>query len=128
MNQYNCHFYHFWNNRIYILIIIQIYDVSEDILEIAVPAFRILAIGFVFAGISLTLSATFQAFGNGTFSLIVNLSRQIIFTLPLILFFKDIFGITGIWISFTIAEIITMVIAIVLYRINKKRVLNKIAK
>ena len=108
--------------------IIQIYDVSEDILEIAVPAFRILAIGFVFAGISLTLSATFQAFGNGTFSLIVNLSRQIIFTLPLILFFKDIFGITGIWISFTIAEIITMVIAIVLYRINKKRVLNKIAK
>ena len=44
--------------------IIQIYNVPDDIFNVAIPAFRILAIGFIFAGISLTLSATFQAFGN----------------------------------------------------------------
>lgn len=106
--------------------IIQIFNVSEDLLNIAIPAFRILAIGFIFAGISLTLSATFQAFGNGIYSLIVNLSRQIIFTLPLILLLKNIFGINGIWISFTIAEIITMMISIMLYLNNKKKVINTI--
>ncbi len=102
--------------------IIQIYDVSDDILNIAIPAFRILAIGFIFAGISLTLSATFQAFGNGTYSLIVNLSRQIIFTLPLIILLRNYLDINGIWISFSVAEIITTIIAITLYLKNTKRI------
>ena len=105
--------------------IIQIYNVSEDVLNIAIPAFRILSIGFIFAGISLTLSATFQAFGNGFYSLIVNLSRQIIFTLPFIILLKSLIGINGIWISFTLAEVITTVIAIILYLRNMKKVLKK---
>ena len=104
--------------------IIQIYNVSEDVLNIAIPAFRILSIGFIFAGISLTLSATFQAFGNGLYSLIVNLSRQIIFTLPFIILLKSLIGINGIWISFTLAEVITTIIAIVLYIRNMKKVLK----
>lgn len=102
--------------------IIQIYNVSEDILKIAIPAFRILSIGFIFAGISLTFSATFQAFGNGVYSLIVNLSRQILFTIPFIIILKNFMGINGIWISFTIAEIITMMIAILLYSKIKKKI------
>lgn len=104
--------------------IIQIYNVPDDIFNVAIPAFRILAIGFIFAGINLTLSATFQAFGNGLYSLIVNLSRQIIFTLPFIILLKKLIGINGIWISFTIAEIFTMIIAIILYLNNLKKVLN----
>ena len=107
--------------------IIQIYNVPDDIFNVAIPAFRILAIGFIFAGISLTLSATFQAFGNGFYSLIVNLSRQIIFTLPFIILLKKIIGINGIWISFTIAEIFTMIIAIILYLNNLKKVLNTLS-
>ena len=104
--------------------IIQIYNVPDDIFNVAIPAFRILAIGFIFAGVSLTLSATFQAFGNGLYSLIVNLSRQIIFTLPFIILLRELIGINGIWISFTLAEIITMIIAIILYMNNLKKVLN----
>lgn len=107
--------------------IIQIYNVPDDIFNVAIPAFRILAIGFIFAGISLTLSATFQAFGNGLYSLIVNLSRQIIFTLPFIILLKKLIGINGIWISFTLAEIFTMIIAIILYLNNLKKVSNTLS-
>ncbi|HCC03829.1 MAG TPA: MATE family efflux transporter [Clostridiales bacterium] len=107
--------------------IIQIYNVPDDIFNVAIPAFRILAIGFIFAGISLTLSATFQALGNGLYSLIVNLSRQIIFTLPFIILLKKLIGINGIWISFTIAEIFTMIIAIILYLNTLKKVLNTLS-
>lgn len=107
--------------------IIQIYDVSEELLKIAIPAFRILSLGFVFAGISLVFSATFQAFGNGVYSLIVNMSRQLIFSLPLILILKNILGINGIWTSFILAEFITMIIAIILHKRNKRLVINKIS-
>lgn len=104
--------------------LINIYDVTEEVIEIAVPAFRILALGFVFAGISLVISASFQAFGNGTYSLIVNLSRQIIFVVPLLFIFKIFFGIYGIWIAFVLAEVITTVLSYYLHKRMKKH-LNK---
>ena len=106
--------------------IISIYKVTDEILNIGVPAFRILAIGFTFAGISLVLSSSFQSFGNGTYSLIINISRKIIIVLPLIFIFRNVFGISIFWISFTIAEIITMLIAIVLYKRIRNNIIEKI--
>lgn len=105
--------------------IASIYKTSAEVLNIAIPAFRILSLGFVFAGISLVFSASFQAFGKGTYSLIINLSRQIIISLPLIFILKGILGINSVWVSFVIAEIITTMIAIMLFRkINKKIIEN----
>jgi putative MATE family efflux protein len=106
--------------------LIMMFNSSTEILEIAIPAFRILSIGFVFAGISLVLSSTFQAFGKGTYSLIVNMSRQIIFVLPFILILKVILGIYSVWISFTIAEILTMFIAILLFKKINKNIIETI--
>lgn len=106
--------------------LINIFDITQEVYNIAVPAFRILAIGFSFAAIALVLSATFQAFGNGTYSLIVNLSRKLIFVLPVIFILKSFIGIYSIWVAFTIAEIITMLIAIVLYRKISRNIIEKI--
>ena len=103
-----------------------IYEITDEILNISIPAFRILALGFVFAGISLVLSASFQAFGNGTYSLIINLSRQIIFALPIIFILKGFMGIYAVWTAFAISEVITMLIAIVLYRKVNKNIIENI--
>ena len=105
-----------------------IYEITDEILNISIPAFRILSLGFVFAGISLVLSASFQAFGNGTYSLIINLSRQIIFALPIIFILKGIIGIYAVWSAFAISEIITMIIAIVLYRKINKNIIENISE
>ena len=105
-----------------------IYEITDEILNISIPAFRILALGFVFAGISLVLSASFQAFGNGTYSLIINLSRQIIFALPIICILKGIMGIYAVWTAFAISEVITMLIAIVLYRKVNKNIIENISE
>ena len=42
--------------------IISIYTVSAELLNIAIPALKILSFGFVFAGVSLVISAIFQSF------------------------------------------------------------------
>ena len=105
-----------------------IYKASEEVINSTNIAFRILALGFVFSGISLVLSASFQAFGNGVYSLIVNLSRKIIIVLPLIFILKEFLGIYSIWISFTVAELITMIIAIILYKKINKNIIEKICE
>ena len=94
------------------------FGVSEETKQIGIMAFRVLAIGFVFAGISMVLSANFQSLGNGTYSLIINLSRKFIFAVPIIFLFKGTLGMNTIWWSFTIAEIITMIIAILIFKIK----------
>lgn len=105
---------------------IQAFGVSEEVIKLGIPAFRILSIGFVFAGISMVLTAIFQSFGNGTYSLIVNLSRKIIFILPIIYLFKNIFGISIIWWAFTIAELLTMFVAICLFNKIYRSVIKKV--
>jgi Na+-driven multidrug efflux pump len=107
-------------------LLISMYDTSEEVFELAISAFRILGCGFCFAGVSLVLAAVFQAFGNGVYSLIVNLSRKIIFVIPLIFILKGIIGIYSVWIAFVIAEIIAMIIAIYLFRKINKNIIQKI--
>lgn len=104
--------------------ILNAFDVSKETVEIGVVAFRILSIGFVFASVSMMLSATFQAFGNATYSLIIKLSRKLIIAIPIIILFKNIVGMNIIWIAFTVAEIITMIVSIFMFKNISKKTLE----
>lgn len=97
------------------------FGVSNETLQIGVVAFRILAIGFVFQATSTVLSAVFQSFEKASYSLIISLLRKIIIAIPLILVLKDIFGLNIVWCAYSIAEIITAIVAVILY----KKLINK---
>ena len=106
--------------------LISIFNVSEELINIGKPAFRILSLGFIFSGISLVFSGIFQSLGNATYSLIINLLRKIIIAIPIIIIFKNIFGVSIIWWAFTIAEIITTLVSIILYKNIYNTKINKI--
>ena len=89
---------------------------SEETIKLGIIAFRILGIGLIFGGCSLVISATFQSFGEGNYSLIITLGRKIVISLPLIYLFKGIFGVSIVWWATVIAEVITNLIAIILLR------------
>lgn len=99
--------------------LIGLYTDSSEVMSLAIVAFRILALGFVFAGISLVVSSIFQAFGDGKSSLTVSFARQMGITLPFVLIFARLVGINGVWIAFTVSELLTVLIAIFLYKSNK---------
>ena len=103
--------------------ILGIFNVSENILMIGEIAFRILCIGFIFAG-QCFISSVFQALGNGKESLIIFLIRKVIVPFLFIYFSIDILGLNAVWISFTLAEIIAFIIAEVMYKNKKKKDLN----
>lgn len=104
--------------------ILGIFNVSENILMIGEIAFRILCIGFIFAGQCFIISSVFQALGNGKESLIIFLIRKVIVPFLFIYFSIDILGLNAVWISFTLAEIIAFIIAEVMYKNKKKKDLN----
>lgn len=96
-----------------------LFDASEEMLAIGVPALRIISISFLPAAIGFILPTMFQAMGQGGYSLIVFLLRQLVITLPAAAILSGPFGLTGIWVSFILAESIAAGVALLFY--NKLR-------
>lgn len=93
--------------------ILKIFDASDNMLAIGIPALRIISFAFLIAPFCIVLSGTFQALGKGNFSLIISLVRQLIVILPLSYLFAKIIGINGIWLAFPISEIVAGVLTVI---------------
>ena len=91
-----------------------IFNASDSMLEIGVPALRI--ISFLLAGFGIVCSSVFQALGHGMLSLIVSVLRQLVVLLPAAFILSRTGGLSVIWWAFPIAEIFAGVISFIFIR------------
>ena len=99
-----------------------IFGLSGETRQLCIGAMRIISISFLFAGANIAYQGLFQAMEGGVQSLVISVCRQILFVFPFALIFANI-GIEWLsWTVFPIAEILTFVIAWVMFkRIWRKR-------
>lgn len=101
------------------------FDASENMLQIGVPALRLISLSFLFAGYCIIVGSVFQALGNGVYSLIVSMARQLFCILPLAWFFARTWGLHAIWLSFPLSEIISVIFSTLLFkRIYDQKIKN----
>lgn len=101
------------------------FNASPQMLEIGVPALRTISLSFVFAGYCIITSSVFQALGNGIYSMIVSIVRQIVILLPVAYLLSRIGSVSAVWLAFPIAELASLTLCTVfLLRINKKIIRN----
>ena len=99
------------------------FDASEHMLEIGIPALRIISLSFLFAGYCIIVGSVFQALGNGVYSLLTSVARQLLCLLPLAYLFARLFGLHAVWYAFPLAEIISVAMTTALFvRIYKKKI------
>ncbi len=94
---------------------------SEEMYLLGVTALRILGLTFTFGGVTVMVSYALQGFSRGVSSLVVSAGRQVLLLLPLAVFLGNLMGITGIWWSFFVAEVIDMILAVVFLGIIEKK-------
>lgn len=97
-------------------LLLSLFNASENMMVIGIPALRIIAISFTFAGIAIVCSAVFQACAQGVYSLIVSLVRQLIVLLPVAYLFSLTGKINYVWLAFPISELVSLMISIFLVR------------
>lgn len=97
-------------------LLLSLFDASEHMLEIGIPALRIIAINFVFAGIAIVCSSVFQACGKGTYSLIVSLIRQLVVLLPVAYLLSLLGNVNYVWFAFPISEVFSFTLSIFLIK------------
>ena len=92
-----------------------IFNPTEEFLAIGVKALRILCLPFPVAAICISLGASFQALGKGSYSTIVSLCRQLIVLLPAAYLLSLTGDVNNVWWSFPIAEIMSALVTGLLF-------------
>ncbi len=96
------------------------FDASEQMLEIGIPALRIISLSFIFAGYCIIIGSVFQSLGNGVYSLTVSAARQLLVILPVAYLFARLFGLSMVWWSIPIAELASVTLSTLLFRRIKR--------
>lgn len=102
-----------------------LFNASEQMLAIGIPALRIIAPSFFGAAICITLGCIFQAMGSASYSMFVSLARQLLFLLPSAYFLSKTGNINNVWFCFLIAEVISLTLSLLFYkRLYEKKIRN----
>ncbi len=94
---------------------LSMFDASDEMLAIGVPALRIISIHFPIAAVSIVFSSVFQALGNGIYSMLVSFCRQLVALLPLAYVFARLGGLDLLWWAFVLAEVVSLVLCLLLF-------------
>ena len=98
-----------------------IFTHDEELMNLSSRAMRIMLIVFPIVGFQMISTNFFQSLGMVRKSVILSLSRQILFLLPLLYLLPIRFGADGVWISFPISDAMATVLTIILLmRLFKK--------
>ncbi len=84
--------------------IVRIFTTEQELIEVTVTAIRIAFLATPLIAINLIGSAYYQAIGKAIPALLLTLTKQGFFLIPLILLLPGLFGINGIWAAFPIAD------------------------
>lgn len=103
--------------------LLSIFNASQTMLEIGVPALRIISLSFLFAGFCICTLSICQALGHGFLSLTVSLIRQLVILLPTAFVLSKIGGLSLVWWAFPFAELFSVALCLLyLRRIFKKEI------
>ena len=104
-------------------LLLGVFNPSDDFLAIGISALRIVSLIFPLAAIGIALSASFQALGNGIYSTITSLCRQLIVLLPVAFLLSLSGDVHLVWWAFPIAEVVSLAVTLFLFaRIYRRKI------
>ncbi|MBO4337015.1 MAG: MATE family efflux transporter [Lachnospiraceae bacterium] len=107
-------------------LLLRLFDASENMIEIGVPALRIIAVHYPIAAICISLGSVFQAFAKSTYSLVVSLARQLVALIPAAWLLSLTGNLTNVWFAFPIAEVMSLTMTLIFYKRIKRQIIDKL--
>jgi putative MATE family efflux protein len=93
-----------------------IFTHDEALLDMSAEGLKILTLGFPVVGFQMIGTNFFQSLGMVKKSIILSLSRQILFLLPLLYALPLWYGANGVWMSFPISDVLSALLTALLLR------------
>ncbi len=108
--------------------LLKLFNASEMMMEIGIPALRIISMSFLLAGFCIACGSVFQALGCSVYSMYVSVARQLVVLLPAAWFLAKLGNVNLVWWAIPIAELMSLAMTVYyMIRVNQK-VISKIKR
>ncbi len=91
--------------------LLTLFNASESMIEIGLPALRIISLSFPLAGVCIAMGSIFQAFSKSFYSLIVSIGRQLVVLIPAAWLLAQTGVLANVWWAFPIAELASLALS-----------------
>ena len=107
--------------------LLMIFDASEEMLRLGVPALRIISIHFPIAAICIGMGSVFQALGFSLYSMINSIVRQLVVLIPCAFVLGRVTGsVDSVWWAFLIAEMFSLLLTGIFFTRVYNNVIRKL--
>ena len=106
--------------------LLELFEASETMIEIGVPALRIISVSYLLAGFCIICGTVFQALGCAIYSMIVSIARQLVVLLPAAYLLSLTGNLNYVWWAFPIAELMSLCVTIVFLFIVNRKIISRI--
>ena len=107
--------------------LISMFGGGQELMDVGVPAFRIVSLCFLPAAVGIMFTTLFQAVGKGIRSLLMSVGRQLLILLPVAFLLSITAGVQAVWFAFPIAEIGCLILAFCFFFDLVKRDFRKLS-
>lgn len=94
---------------------------DKELLDMTTYAMRLFSISFLVCGINIFASSFFTSLNNGLISAIISFARTLLFQVICVMVLPMWLGLTGIWISVTVSEILASIVSIICIVAKRKK-------
>ena len=107
-------------------VLLRAFTKEEELIQIAIPGMRFMLVMFALVGFTITNSNFFQSIDKPWIAIVTSLSRQVLFLAPMIYLIPPLFvkmgyeGLTGVWASLTISDVLGATLAFFLMLSQRK--------
>ena len=102
-------------------LLLKIFDASDNMIALGVPALRIISLSFPIAGACIAMGSIFQAFAKSNYSLVISIGRQLVVLIPVAWLLAQTRNLNYVWFAFPIAEFASLLLSLFYFkRINRK--------
>ena len=105
---------------------LRLFDAKEEMIELGVPALKIISTSFILAGVCINLGSAFQALGKSYFSMIISFCRQIVVLLPAAYLLSKTGVLNNVWFAFPIAEVMSLTVTLICFSYIYKKIIKPI--
>lgn len=107
-------------------ILLSFFEASDQMIEMGVPALRIIAVHFPVAAFCIVTGTLFQALGKSVYSMITSIMRQIVVLIPAAYLLSLLGNVNYVWFSFPIAEVMSAIVTTFFFIMINKKLISKI--
>jgi len=101
--------------------VMSVFNTDPQFLLEGTQALRIFVLLFFAVGLQMVATFFFQGIGKGLPSLVLASARQVIFLVPGLLIFPQMFGLIGLWVAFPVADALSIMLTLIWTGIEFRR-------